>query len=332
MGIWFQIVRPHVIDVLDAIALFGRVLVLSNVDILHAVADLRRRTWIAGSHAVSQNTVSDLLGVLVVIAQRLAENELLNRNSVVQNIGQNLLSERLRLLHSSAGQQDIQCTAEHVLHDRRIITALQHDTHGHALCLLRAGVLFVLHTDISLATEEDERIEGLFVGNLVRSATLLSDALPCLDSEIDRGREILCWELDEDGVCIAIDHLCPELGFNNALCEEEGLSSRCRGARGDTEFSDRRGSTSGLPVHRVCNHLIGELKAVINRSLSFVIFRIFHHLLIFLPLRQQNLQRLRKHTRQHRLICFGLDVGADGLSTRLLVVVLHLIQHVALRL
>ena len=302
MSVRLEVVRPYVVHVLDTVSLFCRILILGNVHILHAVTHLRSRTWVARLHAVSQNTVSNLLGVLVVIAQRLAQNELLNRHSVVQNLGQDLLRETLCLLDGSTRQQDIQRTTEHILDDRRVISTFQYDAHRHTLRLLRARILLVLHADVSLATEEDEGIEGLFVGNLVRSATLLGDALPCLDSEIDRGREIFGRELDEDGVCIAIDHLCPELGFNNTLGEEEGLSSRCRGARGDTEFSDRRGATSGLPIHRVCNHLIGELKAVVHRSLSFVIFRIFHHLLIFLPLRQQNLQRLGQHARQHRLI------------------------------
>ena len=131
---------------------------------------------------------------------------------MVNHLLQFLLDECRTLLDISLLQQDVQCTTEHILHDGCVVATLEDDAHGHALSLGWVRVFLVLHTDVPLSTEEYERVEGLFIGNLVRiSGHLGSDRLTRGQPEPNGFRHVLCGELDEDRIGVAIDDFSSEL-------------------------------------------------------------------------------------------------------------------------
>ena len=112
------------------------------------------------------------------------------------------------------------------------------------------------------------------------------------------------------------------------FCEEQSLSSSSGGAGGNAHLSDGRRTTTSLPIHAVGDDLVSKLKTIIDRASSIIIFRIFHHLFVFLSFCQQNLKGLGQNAREHWLVSLWLNIGADCLATRFLVVVFHLVQHI----
>ena len=241
----------------------------------------------------------------------------------------------LSLSHILLGQQHIQSTAKHILHDRCVISSLQHDTHALALGL-RVRILLVHHSNVSLSAEEDERIESLLVSNLVGLTALGCNSLTRGDAKSDGLGKVFRGKLDKDRVCISVDDLGAKLCLNHSLRNTQGFAtgSCCGGC--DAELSDWGCTRATLPVNRVCNDLVSKLKTVKDRSLGFiVIVSIFHLLLEFLSFFQEDVQRLGQNTHRHRVLIW-LDKGTDSLSVDIalliLRVVLNVLQYISLLL
>lgn len=197
---------------LDAISLLA--FAALDLDLGNSIADLRFVTGITIGHTIGQYTMRNLIGILVVIPQGLADNVLLQGDLVAQNFLQSLGHKRLRLADVSIFQQDIQRTPEHLLHDRSIITTLENDTHGLALGL-DVGIIFLHHADLALATEQNERLERLFLANDLRLAALLGNAIRSLHAELNAFRNILGREPNEDRIRISVDHIRTELRLHD---------------------------------------------------------------------------------------------------------------------
>ena len=274
-----HLVGTHKVDVLNPIALLGLVLVLRSVDVLKPIPDLRCRAGITSLHSVRQNTVGGkccpALVVFghcrVVVSQRLADNKLLQGNLVLQEIHQLILDKSLSLVDVALLQQNIQCSTKDVLHNRCIVTALEHDTHRYALCLYRIRILLILHSDVALATEEDEWIERLLVGDLVGLSHLSTDASSAVDTHSDGLGNVLGGELNEDRICVPVDNISTELTFGDSSGELESSAPSSGCASCDVHVSDGRGPSPCLSINGVCNHLVSKLSAVKHRSLSFII-------------------------------------------------------------
>ena len=84
---------------LNLVSLLGTLLGSLHIHVLHAVSNLRSRTGVSVGHAVGQYTMGNLLGILVVIPQRLGHDKLLQWHLVVNHILQLLLNEGRCLTH-----------------------------------------------------------------------------------------------------------------------------------------------------------------------------------------------------------------------------------------
>ncbi len=323
LDIGAQIVRASLINVFDAVALLA--FTALDLDLRNSIAHLRLVTRIAFGHPLSQDAVRDLIGVLVVISQGLADHVLLQRELVAQDLLQRFGHKRLRLANVSVFHQDIQRTPKHFLDDGCIITTLENDAHGLAFGL-DGRVIFLHHTDLALATEQNERIERLFLANDLRLAALLGDAICSLHAELNAFCDVLCGEPNEDRVRVSLDDIRSELLFHDLLGKQQLLASRSRGGCRDTQPTNGRRTASRLALHGVGNDLVGQLKAIENRLLPFV-RESFCKLAGFLAFFQQDVQHERENALAE-IVLIGLGVGARRAAQDVAFVVLVFIANV----
>ncbi len=269
----------------------------------------------------------------VIIPQRLTHDVLLQRNLMAQNLLQSLRDKRLCLANVSVVQQDIQSTAKHLLHNRCIITTLQNDTHGLPLGL-DVGVIFLHHADLTLATEQDERIERLFLANDLWLTALLRDAIRSLHTQLNALGDILRRKANEDRVGIALHNIRTKLRLHNILGKQQLLATRSRGRCRNTETTNRRRTAARLTLHRVCDDLVGQLKTIENRLLTFVREGL-RKLASFLTLLQQDVQHQRENARTQFLFSrLDLRAGCTAYhdSFVVLVVLADVVHNLALGL
>lgn len=269
----------------------------------------------------------------VVISQRFAHDVLLQRDLMPQNLLQGLGHKRLCLTDVSVFHEDIQSSAKHFLHNRCIVATLEHDTHGLAFGL-DVGVIFLHHADLTLATEQNERIERLFLANHLRLAALFRDTIRSLHSELNAFRNILRWEPNEDRIRVTLHNICTKLRLHDILGKQQLLTTRSRRGSCDTQTTNGRRTTACLTLHRVCDNLVRQLKAIENRLLTFV-RESFRKLASFLTLLEKNVQYEWENALAERLL------GRLNLRTRrttrnhtlvILVVLTNVIDNLALRL
>ena len=106
--------------------------------------------------------------------------------------------------------------------------------------------------------------------------------------------DILCREANEDRVGITLDNIRTKLGLHDILGKQQLLATRSRGRCRHTETTNRRRTTARLTLHRVRNHLVGQLKTIENRLLTFV-GESLRKLASFLTLFEQNVQHQREN-------------------------------------
>ena len=237
------------------------------------------------------------------------------------------------LSHILLGQKRIQGTSKHVLHNWSIVSSFQHDTHALAFGF-RIRIFLIHHSNVSLATEEDERVERLLVGDLVGFAAFGCNSLTRGDAKGDRFGEIFRRELDEDRVRVSVDDLGTILCFNHMLRDTQGFAAGGGGGGCDAKFSDWGCTRATLPVNRVCNDLVSKLKTVKDGPLGFIVLiPILHLLLELFSFLQQDVQRFRQNPECHGVLC-RLDERTDcfAVDNPLLIlgVILNLLQHIPL--
>mgnify|MGYP001269593540 CR=1 FL=1 len=152
-----------VVGVLDAVALHGDGLVADvNVDVGDAVVRLGLVAGVAVGHPVGEDLVDDLLGVGVVAAEGLGDDEVAEGHFVVEealNVGLEHLNRRGNAL---LFQHPINHGCVHNLDDAGIVSAFENDAHIFQLSLV--WVVFVKVSNVLLFRGiEDWVQEGLFI-------------------------------------------------------------------------------------------------------------------------------------------------------------------------
>ena len=267
LDIGTQLVSPCLIHMLNTVSLLA--FTPLHLDLRNAIADLRLIAGVTLGHTIGQYAMSNLIRILVIVTQRLTHDVLLQWNLVTQNLLESFGHKRLSLPNVSIVQQDIQSTSEYFLDNRSVITTLQNNTHGLPLGL-DVGVIFLHHADLPLATEQNEWIERLFLANDLRLAALLRNAIRSLHTQLNTFRNVLRRESNEDRIGISLDNIRPKLGLHDILGKQQLLTTRSRGGSRHTETTNRRRTASCLTLHRVRNDLVGQLKTIENRLLTFV--------------------------------------------------------------
>lgn len=252
---------------------------------------------------------------------------------MTQNLLQSLRDKRLRLANVSIFQQDIQSTSEYFLDNRSVITTLQNDTHRLPLGL-DVGVIFLHHADLTLATEQNERLERLFLTNNLRLTALFRDAIRSLHAQLNAFGDILRREANEDRVGIPLDNIRTKLGLHNILGKQQLLATRSGGRCSHTQTTNGRRTAASLTLHRVCDNLVGQLKTIENRLLAFV-GQSLGKFASILTLLEQNVQHERENTRTQFLFS-RLDLRTRRTAHHdalvILVVLANVVHNLALGL